>query len=240
MVRPLRALQLAVSAILLIPEAGAAQERMLPAAGSDAWQPLAFPKIERHTRYSVGVEDGESVLHAESECSASALLYPLRDVALETTPLLRWRWRVEEGLAPADERSKAGDDFAARVYVTFAFEPERASLFERAGRALAGAVYGEAMPGSALSYVWSSREPRGARWPNPFVASSQMIVATSGAATGWVDVEVDLLADYERAFSHAAPAAVFVALMTDTDNRCVSARASYAGLRLAARAGAKH
>ena len=225
----------AISLLAALAAAAAAQDVAIPAPGTEAWQPLAFPKIERHTRYTRASEDGSPVLHAESECSASGLLYPLHAVDLEQTPLLRWRWRVEEGLAPGDERSKAGDDFAARVYVTFAFEPERASLLTRAARGLAGAVYGESMPGSSLTYVWSSREPVGARWPSAYTASAQMIAAASGAPAGWREAEVDLLQDYERSFSHPAPAPMFLALMTDTDNRCARARASYADFRFAPR-----
>ena len=215
--------------------AAAAQDVAIPAPGTEAWQSLTFPKIDRHTRYTAASEDESPILHAESECSASGLLYPLREVRLERTPLLRWRWRIEEGLAPADERSRAGDDFAARVYVTFAFEPERASWFERAAHGLASAVYGEAVPGSSLTYVWTSREPVGARWPNAYTASSQMIAAASGAPAGWREAEMDLLLDYERSFSHPAPAPVFLALMTDSDDRCARARASYADFRFAPR-----
>jgi hypothetical protein len=217
----------------------AAQELTIPPPGTAGWQPLAFPKIERHTRYTTASEDGRGVLRAESECSASGLLHPLRSVDLAKTPLLRWRWRLDEGLAAADERSKDGDDFAARVYVTFAFEPERASLLERAARRLGAAVYGEDMPGSSLTYVWSSGEPVGARWPNPFTASARMIVAASGASSEWRSAEVDLLADYQRSFGHPAPAPFFLALMTDTDNRCLRARASYADFRFAPRSRTK-
>jgi hypothetical protein len=62
-----------------------------------------------------------------------------------------------------------------------------------------------------------------------------MIVAESGAAPGWRTAEADLLADYERSFGHPAPAPLFLALMTDSDNRCLRARASYADFRLAPR-----
>ena len=225
------------AALLLValPTVGAAQERALPPPGSQGWQALAFPKIERQTRYDTVREDGGEVLHAESECSASGLLYPLQGVDLAGTPLLRWRWRIDEGLPPADERSKAGDDFAARVYVSFVFEPGRASLFERAAHGLASAVYGESMPGSSLDYVWASRARIGERWPSPYTASAQMIAASSGAPAGWREVEVDLLADYQRAFSHPAPTPLFLALMTDSDNRCLRARASYADFRFAPR-----
>ena len=62
-----------------------------------------------------------------------------------------------------------------------------------------------------------------------------MIAAASGASAGWREAEVDLLQDYERSFSHPAPAPMFLALMTDTDNRCARARASYADFRFAPR-----
>ena len=225
----------AIGLLAALGTAAAALDVAIPAPGTETWQPLSFPKIEHHTRYTTASEGGRPVLRAESECSASGLLYPLRDADLTKTPLLRWRWRIDAGLAPADERSKAGDDFAARVYVAFAFEPEHASLFERTARRLAAAVYGEVMPGSSLDYVWSSREAVGAAWPNAYAASSHMLVAASGAAAGWRDVEVDLLADYARAFSRPAPAPLFLALMTDTDNRCLRARASYADFRLTPR-----
>jgi len=225
----------AIGLLAALGTAAAALDVAIPAPGTETWQPLSFPKIEHHTRYTTASEGGRPVLRAESECSASGLLYPLRDADLTKTPLLRWRWRIDAGLAPADERSKAGDDFAARVYVTFAFEPERASLSERAAHALASAVYGESVPGSSLTYVWTSREEVGARWPNAYTASAQMIAAASGASAGWREAEVDLLADYQRVFSHPAPAPLFLALMTDTDNRCVRARASYADFRFAPR-----
>jgi hypothetical protein len=225
----------AIGLLASLGAAAAAQVVAIPEPGTEAWQPLAFPKIERHTRYTIASEDGNPVLHAESECSASGLLHPLHAVDLARTPLLRWRWRIDEGLAPADERSKAGDDFAARVYVTFVFEPERASLLRRAARRLATAVYGEAMPGSSLTYVWASHEAVGARWSSAYTASAQMIAAASGAPAGWREVEVDLPLDYERSFSHPAPAPLFLALMTDSDDRCVRARASYADFRFAPR-----
>lgn len=225
----------ALSLALLLGTSAAAGEGALPAPGTPPWQPLTFPKIERHTRYTPAREAERPVLRAESECSASGLLLPLEDVDLTATPRLRWRWRVDEALEPAPERSRRGDDFAARVYVSFAFEPERATLLERARHGLAAAVYDDDMPGSALSYVWAQREPEGARWPNPFTGATHMIVATSGPPGPWTAVEVDLLADYERAFGRAAPAPLFLALMTDSDNGCSRARAAYADFRLAPR-----
>jgi hypothetical protein len=211
-----------------------ASELALPAPGGPAWQPLEFSKIPRHTRYEPLEQQG--ALRAESRCAASGLLLPLEAVDLRATPRLRWRWKIETPIdAAADERSKQGDDFAARVYVAFAFAPERASLWERTRRRLGAALYGEDLPGSALNYVWTRGEPAGATWPNPFVPSSAMVSRGEGALEAWRVEEVDLLADYARLFGVEAPAPLFLALMTDTDDTCGEARASYADFRLLGR-----
>ncbi|HEY5657992.1 MAG TPA: DUF3047 domain-containing protein [Myxococcota bacterium] len=221
----------AILMLALCGAAAAATEGVLPAPGGPAWRPLEFSKIPQHTRYEPAEEAG--ALRADSRCAASGLLLPLAGVDLRATPRLRWRWRIEKALeASADERSREGDDFAARVYVAFAFEPERASLWERARRRLGTALYGEALPGSALNYVWTRDEPAGATWPNPFVASSAMLSRGRGPLEVWRVEEVDLLADYARFFGHAAPAPLFLALMTDTDGTCGEARALYADFRL--------
>jgi hypothetical protein len=145
--------------------AASASEVALPAPGGPAWQPLEFSKIPRHTRYEL--VDAGGALRADSQCAASGLLLPLDAVDLRATPRLRWRWKVEKPIgATLDERSKSGDDFAARVYVAFAFEPERAGVWERARRRLGAALYGEDLPGSALNYVWSRGE-FGAEAPVP-------------------------------------------------------------------------
>jgi hypothetical protein len=235
---PLRRALAALALPLLLGAPVVGQERTLPAPGAGAWQALAFPKIERHTRYTPAEDEGRPVLRAESECSASGLLLPLSGIDLTATPLLSWRWRVDEAVAPADERSRAGDDFAARVYVSFAFEPKQATLLERARHQMAAAMHGDELPGSSLSYVWAASEPKGARWPNPFTEAAHMVVATSGPPAPWKWVEVDLLADYERAFGRPAPAPLFLAIMTDSDNGCSRAEAAYADFELTPRPGA--
>jgi len=204
----------------------------LPAPGTPDWQPLEFPRIPRHTRYEL-VEAAEGqALHAVSECSASALVLPLEGFDLRKAPRLRWRWKVETTLdAPADERTKKGDDFAARVYVAFTFVPERAGLLERARRRLGSSLYHQALPGSAINYVWTRAEPAGAIWENPFAPTSKMVSRGKGPLVDWRVEEVDLLADYESLFGAEAPAPLFLAVMTDSDNSCQDAQAFYADFR---------
>jgi hypothetical protein len=210
-----------------------AQTYVLPPPGGEGWQPLVFPRVEKQTAYERIEFDGEPVLRAQARCSASALLHAAPGLALARTPWLRWRWRVDRDLPARDPRTKAGDDYAARVYVAFRFEPERASAYERLKRGALRLIYGQELPGSALNYVWSAGEPEGASWPSPYAAQSRMISLGAAPAGAWREARVDLPADYRRVFGADAPPVEFVAVMSDADDGCGEALAWFADLRFA-------
>lgn len=205
----------------------------LPPPGDSAWRALEFPKIPEHTRYEVVAVDGTQAFDAKAKCSASAMYIPAEAIDLKTTPRLRWRWKLEKGIDVADEKAKVGDDFAARVYVMFRFDPEHASLWQRAQHALAKTIYGDMIPGNTINYVWAARAPVGASWKSPYTDSSQMIVKRSGTAPGWMEEDVDLLTDYVASFGHTPPPLLSVAVMSDTDNTCQEAKAYFADFRFA-------
>ena len=211
-------------------------EVRLPAPGRDGWESLTFPRISQHTRYTPLTVDERDAVRAESHCAASALVFQLAEIDLEQTPVLRWEWKVERGFEVDDHRVKAGDDFAARVYVLFEFEPERSSTWERLRRRTARAVFGVDLPGNALNYVWSSREPAGATWDNPYTKRSKMISRGAGPWGAWRQEEVDVLTDYRANFGEP-PRLQAVALMTDSDDSCQKARAYFANVRFASRGG---
>jgi hypothetical protein len=215
--------------------AGSAAEVVLSSPASDAWRTLDFPKIPQHTNYTVVHDDGVDAFKAEANCSASARYLPLSHIDLTRTPRLRWRWKVEHPLRPNNERVKAGDDFAARVYVLFQFDPRHASIWEKVRHRLAASRYGDLVPGNVISYVWSSREPAGARWESPYAAGSQLISLGSGALPEWTEETVDVAADYTAAFGHAPPPVLAVAVMTDTDNTCQHTTTYYADFRFFSR-----
>jgi len=219
---------LAAGLLLRLAAPARALEVRLPPPGSDGWRPQALPRVARATRYDPFVEDGVAGVRSRSECSASALLLPLPEIDLQRTPRLRWRWKVEDPLPPHPERSKAGDDFAARVYVMFRFDPAHASLLERARHRLAALLYGPDVPGNALDYVWTTGEPAGARWSNPFTDAAWMISLGRGPLPVWRTEEVDVTADYRARFGTAPPAVLGLALMTDSDNGCSRAGAAFA------------
>lgn len=131
-----------------------------------------------------------------------ALLARPVEVDLNRTPVLCWRWRVDAPLIKADMATKAGDDYAARVYVSFAMPPAELSFMTRAKLKLARSIYGDAVPDAAINYVWDNRYPVGTRKPNAYTDRTRMIVAESGArnAGKWVvarhDVQQDMVAEF--------------------------------------------
>lgn len=195
------------------------------------WRPLTFKKISRLTRYRLvrQVVHGReiTVVEAHSERSASGLVRSV-DVDPREYPFLRWHWKVPRALAGSAIAIKSGDDFAARVYVTFA-PTEDAGVWERLRFAVLKALYGEEPPGRALNYVWTANEPIGTFSPSPYTGRVHTIVAESGTENlnTWVEEERNVYEDYRKAFGHEPPRITGVALMTDTDNTRASATAYF-------------
>ena len=125
----------------------------------DAWRPLTFPKIERHSTYAIATnaDQSEFWLKAESDRSASGVVWK-KQYDVYAHPKLRWRWRVENVYLKGDATKKSGDDYPVRVYVIFQYDPATASAGKRLKYGFAKAVYGEYPPDSGLNYVWESRD----------------------------------------------------------------------------------
>ena len=199
----------------------------------DGWEPMEFPKIDRHSRYQLTDDDGEQVVKATTDNSASGLIARV-SVEPGDSLILRWRWKVSNVYEQGNARRKEGDDYAARIYVAFEFEPDEAGFFERAKRKTVEVVFGEELPGNALNYIWANRLPVGEIIANPFTDTTMMVAVNSGTAnTGeWVTVERDIVADYRKAFDREPPKLVGVAIMSDSDNTGASATAWYGDVSL--------
>lgn len=205
------------------------------------WKPLIFRKVERHTRYALATEGGVTVLKAESASSASGLIRRFDDrvVELKDFPILRWRWKVGGLIKGADIRSREGDDYPARIYVVFRYDPNRPGVGTgmRMQYGVAKSLYGEYPPHASLNYVWDGRAAAGTMLPNAYTSRAMMFVVESGAARvgEWVTVERDAYADYRRAFGEEPPPVAGIAVMTDTDQTGESAIAWYGDIELRSR-----
>jgi hypothetical protein len=197
------------------------------AALPDGWKPLTFARIERHTRYDLVKENGAVVLRARSEASASGLTREIR-IDPREYPVVRWRWKVANVLARSDIASRGGDDYPARLYIAFEYEPDKVSFARRAQYLIGRALYGD-IPIAALNYVWDGKAPAGTIADNAYTDFARMIVVRSGAAAvgTWVDEERNVYEDYRKAFGEEPPMIKGIAVMTDTDDTGESATAWY-------------
>lgn len=172
----------------------------------NGWQKKAFAG---ETRYSLDHSDGQLALRADSDAAASGRYREIR-IDLNQTPILNWAWKVGGILTGNDERTRAGDDYPARVYVVFS----------------GGVMFWRTR---AINYVWSNQQPIGSRWSNAFTDHAQMVAIESGSdrVGQWINERRDVRADYWRAFGEEPEQVDVVAIMTDTDNTGAVATAWY-------------
>lgn len=170
------------------------------------WQSKAFAG---ETRYFLQNKDGRTALRADSNAAASGL-YREVSIDLGKTPILNWTWQAGTMLTGTDERTRAGDDYAVRVYVVFS----GGLMFWRT---------------RAINYVWSNRQPIDSSWLNAFTNNARMIAVESGPArlNQWVSEKRDVHADYRRLFGEKPGRVDAVAIMTDTDNTRTTVTAWY-------------
>ena len=169
------------------------------------WERKAF---KEETRYSVVTGESGHLLKAESNASASALIYKYK-YNLKDFPILSWRWRVETTIKKGDEAKKVGDDYAARVYVIF---PNWLPPLTK-----------------SINYIWANKLPKGQHVPNPFYSKAVMMAVESGNENvgKWITERRNVYEDFKALFGEEPPAAGGIAIMTDTDNTEESATAYY-------------
>jgi hypothetical protein len=199
-------------------------ENSLPAG----WKPLTFKKIDRHTTYTL-IKDGDTVVvKAVAESSASGLVREIK-IDPKEFPVVQWRWKVINIVKKGDVRRKEGDDYPARIYVTFEYDSSKLGFFEKAKYEAVRLLYGQHPPIGAINYIWESKSPQGMMIPNPYTNRVIMIVVESGETrvNQWVSEERNIYDDYKKAFGQEPPMISGIAIMTDTDNTGESATAYY-------------
>jgi len=183
------------------------------------WEPLFFPKIKAHSEYRVELAAEGSVLRMASHASASALLHKT-EFDVYAFPWVRWRWRVDKVYARGDATRKRGDDYPARIYVSFKFDPDQAGAWEKLKYDAVRLVYGAYPPHSSLNYVWANRPWAKAILPNPYTDRAMMIPLQVGTDQlgVWQEQAVNIVADYQRAFGAQPPTRARIAVMNDADD----------------------
>jgi len=199
----------------------------------EGWEPLHFKNIPVHTGYRLVRDQGVTVIEAKSRASSSGLIRKI-SINPHDYPILSWKWKVADIYEKGDVTKKEGDDYPARIYITFAYDAEKVNLWERVKFNTIKLVYGEYPPINAINYIWASKTPRQPITPNPFTDRVMMIAIESGPARlhQWISEKRDIVSDYRQAFGSEPPAISGIAIMTDSDNTGESATAWYGDIVL--------
>lgn len=205
----------------------------------DGWRHQTFDpkKVPRASEYDLVEMGGETVLRGRTQSGAS-LVYRRVEVDWRTHPVIAWRWRVDQVFDKEDEPSKAGDDYPARLYIGFKYDPERVNwlqrrLFERARRQSDDNSY---PPLYTLNYVWATKEPPGAAYDNPYQSRAKMLVARSGrkGLRQWHEEARNYVEGFREIVGEEPPEVEFVALMIDGDDTESSGVSYFADIRFLA------
>lgn len=182
------------------------------------WEPLRFRGIDRLTRYQAVREGGKPLLLVESDNAGSGILHE-RIFNVYDYSALEWQWRVENIVRSGDLATRAGDNFAIRVYVLFEYDPSKVGPATRLLYSAMRAFYGEYPPFRSLVYVWGNLQ-REKRWyPNAYTSRAMMLPVDQGETQllQWRDHTRNIVEDYYEAFGEEPPANARVAVMGDTD-----------------------
>ncbi|MFK7816750.1 MAG: DUF3047 domain-containing protein [Gammaproteobacteria bacterium] len=170
------------------------------------WENKSF---EGETLYTIKSEKEKFFLYAKSTQSASALYKKIK-VNIHETPFLNWSWRIDQALPTLNEKTRIGDDYAARVYVVFktGFTP---------------------LSAKALNYVWSSNDQSEGYWPNAYTDKAIMVPLRSNRdeTNTWQNEKINIKEDLLKYFDKPPKYIDGIAIMTDTDNSQGIASASY-------------
>ncbi|MDR9436795.1 MAG: DUF3047 domain-containing protein [Thiohalophilus sp.] len=211
---------LALVMIMLAPLAADAGKKVIVGNFSEGqlsgWEEKSF---EGHTTYKLVDGPYSQALRAVTQGEASGL-YKAIEVDLAKTPWLNWSWKITNIFTDNDEKTRAGDDYPARVYVVVS-----GGLFFWRTR--------------AINYVWASHEPQGSQWDNAYTDKAKMVAVQSGEAKAgqWVQEKRNVRKDLENVFGEAIGQIDAVAVMVDGDNTGQSAESFFGDIYFSEKPG---
>ncbi len=139
-----------------------------------------------------------------------------------------WSWTVEQSVPPTNLAQKGGDDRNVSLYFVFVPESVAPSLQGANIRSLLGNEDVRIM-----QYAWGGNHSRGQVIRSPYGPPGQGVtIALRQAGTGSHSENVDLAADYTRAFGGDPGALVGLAVSGDSDDTDSMIRAAIGNLTL--------
>ena len=151
-------------------------------------------------------------LKVTSDGTVSLIYRPVPKTAWNSK-MASWGWSVAKSVVATDLTQKGGDDRNLAIYFIF-MDPADA---ERLSGASVRRVLKNAST-RALVYVWGGKYPRGKILYSPYGPKQLKTVIRRSAGKGAFSENVDLAADYQRAFGTSLGVLIGVGISADSDD----------------------
>ena len=173
----------------------------------DGWENKEF---NEKTDYRLSTSEDKTVLSAISQSSASGLVKKTK-VDIKKYPYLNWSWKIDNHLDIENERIKAGDDFAARLYVVVS---TGFMIWQK----------------KVINYVWANNAVKEDVWENHYAGKRALMIAVRNKQDSthtWFHEKRNIYEDLKQLFGKSFHYIHAVALMTDTDDSQTAAKSYY-------------
>lgn len=195
------------------------------------WSEWLFHAGKRKTEYRVVQADGQVVLRAESDASASGVKVDV-DIDPHRYPLFSFRFCVDALIPGADLSDRYASDSPVRVAVSVDGDKSTLPFRDQLHFEQARLLGGQEMPYATLVYVWDNTLPVESVVANHYTQRIRKLVVASGSegVGRWLEFRRNVLDDFQRVFGEPPGRVTRIVLMSDSDNTKERVRAYYGDL----------
>ena len=185
------------------------------------WHVVGLPEkyAKPVTQFDITPLDGKRVLRVRADKSYGNLVHPWNGPASS----ISFKWRLETPLLQANIKTRAGEDIALKVCLSFDLPADKIPAAERLLFKIAQLASHDALPTATLCYVWDHSQPVDTEMPSPYTNRLHYIVLDSGETQlkTWHQHQRNVSVDFLKAFGKeatTAPAVTAIIIGADSDN----------------------
>lgn len=185
------------------------------------WHIVGLPEkyAKPVTQFDITPLDGKRVLRVRADKSYGNLVHPWNGPASS----ISFKWRLDTPLLRANIKTKAGEDIALKVCLSFDLPADKIPAAERLLFKIAQLASPEPLPTATLCYVWDHSLPVDTGVPSPYTNRLHYIVLDSGETQlkTWHEHQRNVSADFLKAFGKevsTTPAVTAIIIGADSDN----------------------
>ena len=159
-----------------------------------------YKQFENKVLFELVEKEGVKAIHLFAD-NAAGSAFTKTNIDINTTPYLKWTWRVDDLPDNKHEINKKNDDYPLRIYVIY--KPSRLIFKIR-----------------TLGYVFASQGDQLDAYKSAYTKKIQLIAIEKGKKNigQWLSYKVNIKQDFKTHFNLDVDDIYGVAIMSDSDN----------------------